>query len=96
MTPKRKNLTSSANVAAAAFNLPVMVIAGLFIGYFLSQNLDSPNKEWIIIGSTLVFFVLGILELYFAVKKSPQRSEKPYTSFRTLSRLIDEENDLDR
>ncbi|MHA1214693.1 MAG: hypothetical protein ACTSR2_03780 [Candidatus Hodarchaeales archaeon] len=96
MKPKRKSLHSSANIAAAAFNLPVMVIAGLFIGYFLSQNFDSPLKEWVMISVTLVFFVLGILELYFVVKKSSQPSKNSYTSFRTLSRFIEEENELDK
>ncbi|UCE14532.1 MAG: hypothetical protein JSV04_04975 [Candidatus Heimdallarchaeota archaeon] len=85
---KRRTLFSSASIAAATFNLPVMVIAGIIIGYLLSVNQDSPLREIIMIIIILVFFIIGIWELYYAARK--QEPQQYIPSFNGLKKLITE------
>ncbi|MFX1507174.1 MAG: hypothetical protein ACFFDC_13925 [Promethearchaeota archaeon] len=88
---KKRPLASSATIAAAAFNLPVMVIAGIIIGYLLSINQASPFRELILIGSPIIFFVIAIIELYYAVNKQQLQHSRRKSSFSDLARLITKE-----
>jgi Na+/melibiose symporter-like transporter len=85
---KRRQRTSSAYLAAAAFNLPVMIIAGLIIGYLLSYNQTSPQREIIIIGSVLIFFVIAMIELYYVVIKEQFPSYRSKHDSKGLRKLI--------
>ena len=57
---RKRTLFTSATIAAAAFNLPVMVIAGLFIGVLLSMNQESPLRELFLIGIPILFFGIAV------------------------------------
>lgn len=85
---RKRTTSSSATIFAAAFNLPVMVIAGLIIGYFLSANQEPPLRELVIIGMPILFFVIAIIELFYAVSRQQfqQFSSKP--SHSGLAKLI--------
>lgn len=90
MSPKEKKRTlyTSATITAAAFNLPVMVIAGVIVGYLLSTNQETPLRELVIIGMPILFFAIAIVELYYAVGRQQiqQVSSKP--SYSGLAKLI--------
>ncbi|MFX0016721.1 MAG: hypothetical protein ACFFB2_17790 [Promethearchaeota archaeon] len=90
---KKRTVYSSATIAAAAFNLPVMVIAGLIIGYLLSVNQEPPLREIILIGTPIIFFVLAILELYYAVNKQQLQQARVISSQSGLAKLITMEGD---
>lgn len=85
---------SPANIAASVFNLPIMVIAGVIVGFLLSEDLESPGKEFIIILTVLIFFILAIFEIYLVIqyqeRKERRRALRPQ---RTLSKLILESSD---
>ena len=87
---KKRALSSSATIAAAAFNLPVMVIAGVIVGYLLSANQETPQRELIIIGITSIFFIIAVIELYYAVNKQQSQTVSSKSSFPGLARLITE------
>ena len=70
---RKRQLGIPANIVASAFNLPVMVIAGLIIGSFLSSSFSSPTRELIIIGTTIVFFVIAMVELYLVGRHQTQK-----------------------
>ncbi|UCG02250.1 MAG: hypothetical protein JSW11_21995 [Candidatus Heimdallarchaeota archaeon] len=95
MPPKerKRTLHTSATIAAAAFNLPVMVIAGVIIGYLLSVNQNSPLRELILIGSPILFFVIAIFELYYVVNRQQIQRSHPRSSFSDLAKLITEEGE---
>lgn len=85
---------SPANIAASVFNLPIMVIAGLFVGSLLSKEFKSPGKEFIIVLSVLIFFILGIFEIYLVIQYQARKErERALMSQRTLSKLILESSD---
>ncbi|MHA2245184.1 MAG: hypothetical protein ACXADY_09455 [Candidatus Hodarchaeales archaeon] len=90
MSPKEKKRTlyTPATIAAAAFNLPVMVIAGLIIGFLLSVNQDSPFRELILIGSPILFFIIAMIELYYVVNKQQLQDFHLKSSFSGLAKLI--------
>ena len=91
---KRKRTTfNSATIAAAAFNLPVMVIAGLIIGYLLSANQTPPLREILIIGIPLLFFIIAIIELYYATNKQQFRRFRSESSYGGLAKLITSEEE---
>lgn len=91
---KRKRTTfNSATIAAAAFNLPVMVIAGLIIGYLLSANLTSPLREILIIGIPILFFVIAVIELYYAANKQQLQRFRSKSSDSGLAKLITSEEE---
>ncbi|MFX1518100.1 MAG: hypothetical protein ACFFC6_17520 [Promethearchaeota archaeon] len=92
-TKKKRTLYSSATIAAAGFNLPVMVIAGVIIGYFLSISQDSPLQELILIGTPILFFVIAMAELYYVVNKQQLRHIGTKPSFSDLAKLITEEEE---
>ena len=86
---ERKRTTfTSATIVAAGFNLPVMVIAGLIIGYLLSANQESPLRDVVIIGMPILFFAIAIVELYYMVSKQPFQRFSSKSSFPGLSKLI--------
>ena len=87
---KKRPLASSATIAAAAFNLPVMVIAGVIIGYLLSINQDPPFRELILIGSPIIFFVIAIIELYYTVNRHQSQQVSSKSSYPGLAKLITE------
>ncbi|MHA2346321.1 MAG: hypothetical protein ACXACP_06350 [Candidatus Hodarchaeales archaeon] len=90
---RRKYLTPT-NIAASAFNLPIMVIAGVFVGSLLSTGFKSPGKELIIIISVIVFFSLAIFEIYLVIQYQARKEfRKTLQPQRTLSRLILESSD---
>lgn len=84
----KRTLFSSASIAAAAFNLPVMVIAGLIIGYLLSVNQESPLKELVQIGLPMIFFIIAVFELYYTANKQKNHRVPSKTSFISLTQLI--------
>jgi len=90
---KKRTLSSSATIAAAAFNLPVMVIAGVIIGYLLSISQGSPFRELLLIGTPILFFVIAIIELYYAVNKQQLRHIGTKPPFSDLAKLITEERE---
>jgi hypothetical protein len=90
---KKRPLSSSATIAAAAFNLPVMVIAGVIVGYLLSVNQDAPLRNLILIGTPILFFVIAIVELYYAVNRQQIRQFPSKTSYEGLAKLISEEEE---
>ena len=73
---RKRQLGTPANIIASAFNLPVMTIAGLFIGSFLSSSFSSPIREFIIIGTTLIFFIIAMIELYLVTKYQSEKEIK--------------------
>ncbi len=95
MSPKvkKRTLYSSATIAAAAFNLPVMVIAGVIVGYLLSSNQETPLRELIVIGTPIIFFVIAIFELYYAASKQQFQRIRSKSSYEGLARLITEEEE---
>ncbi len=90
---KERTLFTSSSIAAAAFNLPVMVIAGVIIGYLLSTNLEPPLREVVLIGTILIFFVIAVIELYYVANKQQFRQFHPKSPSRDLIKLIREYND---
>ena len=72
---QKKRLGIPANIIASVFNLPVMVIAGLIIGFLISSSFSSPVREFIIIGTTLAFFIIAIAELYYVVKRQSRKDQ---------------------
>lgn len=90
---KKRKLYTSATIAAAAFNLPVMVIAGLIIGFLLSVNQDSPLRELILIGGPILFFIIAIIELYYVVNKQQLQHFRSKSSFSGLAKLINLEGE---
>ncbi len=95
MSPERRKRTlpTSASIAAAAFNIPVMVIAGLIIGYLLSANQESPLRDVVIIGMPILFFAIAIVELYYTVSKQPFQRFSSKSSFPGLNKLITAEEE---
>jgi len=98
---KKRTLSSSATIAAAAFNLPVMVIAGVIVGYLLSTYQETPQRELIIIGMPIIFFIIAIIELYYAVNKQQTQQVSSRSSYPGLAKLIaereeEEEENLNR
>ncbi|NHJ00778.1 MAG: hypothetical protein EAX86_01495 [Candidatus Heimdallarchaeota archaeon] len=91
--PKRKNLYTPANIAAAAFNIPVMVIAGTIIGVFLANEQESPLSEIIIIFTILLFFIISILELYYIARNPVIKSKKESIRGYYLRQIIKENSD---
>jgi hypothetical protein len=92
--PQRRQLGTPANIIAAAFNLPVMVIAGVIIGTMLSSSLDSPLKELTIIFVILAFFILAIFEIYLVVRYQMKKDARMGLEDRdTLSKLIIDNQD---
>jgi hypothetical protein len=81
---KKWRLGTPANIVASAFNLPVMVIAGLIVGTLLSSSFSSPTSEFVIIGTTLIFFIIAMVELYVVVRHQTRKER--------LSRLNQGEN----
>ena len=73
-TPERR-LGTPANIIASTFNLPVMVIAGLIIGSIISSSFSSPTREFVIIGTTLLFFIIAVVELYLVVRHQNQKEK---------------------
>ena len=90
---KKRRLSSSATIAAAAFNIPVMVIAGVVIGYLLSISQDIPFRDLILIGTPILFFVIAIIELYYVVSKQQSHHIDTKHSFSDLAKLITEEGE---
>ncbi len=90
---KRRTLYSSATIAAAGFNLPVMVIAGVIVGYLLSVNQEAPLRELIIIGTPILFFIIAIIELYYAVNRQQTPHISSKSSYSGLAKLIAEEEE---
>ncbi|MFX0124915.1 MAG: hypothetical protein ACFFAE_14890 [Candidatus Hodarchaeota archaeon] len=88
---KKRTLYSSATIAAAAFNLPVMVIAGVIVGYLISINQEAPLQELIIIGTPILFFIIAIIELYYAVNRQQFQHISSKSSYPGLAKLIAEE-----
>ncbi len=84
---KRRHLTP-ANIAASAFNLPIMIIAGVFVGYLFSSEFESPGKEFVIILSVIIFFVLGIFEIYLVIQYEARKEARKSLNQKTLSKLI--------
>ncbi len=86
---RRRQLGTPANVAASAFNLPIMVILGVYIGSLLSESFESPVSEFVLILTILVFFIIAIIEIYLVVqyqtKKDALLASKQQ---KTLSDLI--------
>ena len=70
---RKRQLGTPANIISSAFNLPVMVIAGLIIGFFLSESFSSPIRELVIIVTTIVFFVIAMIELYLIGRHQAQK-----------------------
>jgi hypothetical protein len=87
---RKRPLTSSATIAAAAFNLPVMVIAGIIVGYLLSTNQEAPLRELIIIGTPVLFFIIAIIELYYVVNRQQSLHISSKSSYPGLAKLISE------
>ena len=88
---RRRQLGTPANIAATAFNLPIMVILGVFIGDLLSRSFESPVKEFVLILTILAFFVLAIIEIYVVVQKQTRKDAiLAAGKQRTLSELIHE------
>ena len=93
-TRKRK-LGTPANIVASAFNLPVMVLAGLFIGSILSSSYSSPIRELVIIGSAVVFFVIAMIELYLVVRYQDKKYESSLMNKDdTLAKLILDDQEM--
>ncbi|MFX1286420.1 MAG: hypothetical protein ACFFB5_22485 [Promethearchaeota archaeon] len=91
---ERKRTTfTSATIAAAAFNLPVMVIAGLIIGYLLSANQESPLRELLLIGTPIIFFTIAVIELYYAASKQQFQRLRSRSSYGELAELITAEDE---
>jgi hypothetical protein len=91
---QKRQLGTPANIIASAFNLPVMTIAGLFIGSFLSSSFSSPTREFIIIGTTLIFFIIAIIELYLVTRyQSKKETRSALSQEEGLRRLILEGNE---
>ena len=78
---RRQQLGTPANIAASAFNLPIMVILGVFVGDLISKNFEPPIREFVLI--------LTIIEIY-AVVQYQTRKEALLAAKkqRTLSDLI--------
>jgi hypothetical protein len=72
---QKRQLGTPANIIASVFNLPVMVIAGLIIGSLISSSFSSPIREFIMIGTTLTFFIIAIAELYYVVKRQNRKDQ---------------------
>lgn len=85
---KKRTLYTPATIAAAAFNLPVMVIAGVIVGYLLSTNQETPLRELVIIGTPIIFFVIAIIELYYAVNRQQTQQVSSKSSYSSLAKLI--------
>lgn len=88
---RKRTLFTSTTIAAAAFNLPVMVIAGLIIGYFLSVNQESPLRELFLIGIPILFFGIAMIELYYTASKQQFQQSRSISSYGGLAQLITEE-----
>ena len=86
---RRRQLGTPANIAASAFNLPIMVILGVFIGSFLSKYFESPLSEFVLILTVIVFFILAIIELYVVVQYQAKKDALLVSrQQKTLSSLI--------
>jgi purine-cytosine permease-like protein len=84
---RKRTISTSATIAVASFNLPVMIIAGLIIGFLLSVNQDSPFRELILIGTPIFFFIIAIIELYYVVNKQQPHFSQSKSSVRTFGGL---------
>ena len=89
----QKRLQNPANFAAAALNIPVMVVAGTIIGIFLSNDQESPLAELIIIGSIMLFFSLSMLELYYIARKQNSSKKWKRDKFSGLKQIIEDNTD---
>ena len=72
---RKRQLGTPANIIASVFNLPVMVIVGLIIGFLISSSVSSPIREFIIIGTTIIFFIIAIAELYYVVRRQTRKDQ---------------------
>ncbi|MHA1994733.1 MAG: hypothetical protein ACW97Z_09345 [Candidatus Hodarchaeales archaeon] len=86
---RRRQLGTPANIAASAFNLPIMVILGVYLGSLLSNPFDPPLREFVLILTILVFFIIAIIEIYtvaqYQTKKDALLASRKQ---KTLSDLI--------
>ncbi len=86
---RRKQLGTPANIAASAFNLPIMVILGVYIGNLLSEPFEPPLKEIILVLVILLFFIIAILEIYAVVRYQAKKDAlQTARSKNSLSNLI--------
>ncbi|MHA1976815.1 MAG: hypothetical protein ACW98F_10255 [Candidatus Hodarchaeales archaeon] len=86
---RRHQLGTPANIAASAFNLPIMVILGLFIGNLLSEAFESPLSEFVLILTVLAFFIIAIVEIYVVVQyQTKKEALRASQKQKTLSDLI--------
>lgn len=85
---RKRTLYSPATIAATAFNLPIMVIAGVIIGYFLSVDQNPPLREVIQIGTPILFFIIAMFELYYTTNKRQMRLVHSKSSSKRLVDLI--------
>ncbi|MHA2224495.1 MAG: hypothetical protein ACXAC8_04790 [Candidatus Hodarchaeales archaeon] len=85
---RKRTLYTPASIAASAFNLPVMVIAGVIIGYFLSVDQNTPIREVIQIGIPILFFIIAMFELYYTINKRQMSQVHSKSSSKRLIDLI--------